>query len=127
MKAALDAEPGEWARQIYRTETGQPISKTLGAHAEKLNAGVSAQIPRESCSFVYHVVQGSGKTEIELSMEGREGIIETVEWMLGDTFAVPAWSKVRHYASPDNTVYFFVLSDRPALESLDMYLVDGAK
>ena len=123
IKEALDTAPGDWASRIYRTAKGQHISKTLGAHAERLNAGKTARVPRESCSFVYHVVQGNGSTKIELSM----GITESVEWTHGDTFAVPAWSRLCHSASSDEDVYFFVLSDRPALENLGMYVSEAVE
>ena len=118
MRQALDAAPGDWASSIYRTAAGEYISKTLGAHAERLNADKTARLPRESCSFVYHVVQGNGSTQIELS----KGTTETVEWTHGDTFAVPAWSRLSHSASSDEDVYLFALSDRPALDSLGMYV-----
>ena len=123
MKQALDTAPGEWASCIYRTAKGEYISRTLGAHAERLNAGKTARLPRESCSFVYHVVQGKGSTNIELS----KGNTESVEWTHGDTFAVPAWSKLSHSASLDEDIYLFVLSDRPALESLGMYVLEAVE
>lgn len=123
MKQALDAAPGDWTYSVYRTAKGQYISKTLGAHAERLNAGKTARVPRESCSFVYHVVQGNGSTKIELC----KGTTETVEWAHGDTFAVPAWSRLCHSALSDVDVYFFVLSDRPALESLGMYVSEAVE
>lgn len=118
MQQRLNAEPGDWAGCNYKTSTGAYISKTLGALAERVNAGKTGGPPRESCSYVYHAVAGNGSTEIELSKGGTE----TVQWQQGDTFAVPAWSRVTHHASSDGDAYLFVLSDRPALDQLGMYV-----
>ena len=121
MQKRLDAEPGGWARCEYKTSKGAYISKTLGAHAERVNAGKTGSPPRESCSYVYHAVVGNGSTEIELSRGGTE----TIQWQQRDTFAVPAWSRVTHHASADGDAYFFVLSDRPALDQLGMFISES--
>ena len=121
MQKRLNAEPGDWARCHYKTSTGAYISKTLGAHAERVKSGKTGSTPRESCSYVYHAVAGNGSTEIEPSRGGTE----TVQWQQGDTFAVPAWSWVTHHASSDGDAYLFVLSDRPALDQLGMYVCES--
>ena len=118
MKKELDKDDVDWSRHIYRKADGGYISKTLGAHAEKVKAGKKSQPRRETLSFVYHVQSGSGRSEIEVF----NGEKMTVEWGKSDTFAVPAWSRISHAADDGQDAYFFVLSDMPVMESLDMYV-----
>ncbi|KIW23708.1 uncharacterized protein PV07_11887 [Cladophialophora immunda] len=117
MKARLDAEDAPWALQHYRSPSGDYISGTLGAHAEKVQAGHQSMPRRDTCSYVYHAHTGSGKSEITTA----SGDIKTVSWGPHDTFAVPAWSRVVHEADGGQDCYLFVLSDRPLLERLKMY------
>lgn len=91
---------------------------TIGAMAMRVRSGAIASPKRDTCSFVFHVVAGKGKTIIKGNKEA------TFEWKRGDTFAVPAWSNITHEASPDEDAYLFVLTDKPLLDNLGMYLVD---
>ncbi len=118
MKERLDSDDADWSRHIYFKDDGGYISKTLGAHAEKVKAGKKSEARRETLSYVYHVQSGSGRTEIELF----SGEKKTVEWGKSDTFAVPAWSRISHEADGGQDAYLFVLSDMPIVESLDMYV-----
>ena len=56
MQKRLHAEPGDWARCEYKTSIGAYISKTLGAHAERVKTGKTGSPPRESCFYVYHAI-----------------------------------------------------------------------
>lgn len=118
-QAALDSQPG--AHAIYHYETGEqghkkPLSRTVGAQAERVDGGRPTESIQESCSFVYHCYDGSGRTELQLA----DGSTTQLEWKKGDTFAVPAWSKRFHISSTDRS-YLFAVNDRPLLENLGMY------
>ncbi|EXJ56369.1 gentisate 1,2-dioxygenase [Cladophialophora psammophila CBS 110553] len=119
MKARLDADAAPWALQHYRNPSGHYISDTLGAHAEKVQAGQQSTPRRDTCSYIYHAHAGSGKTEITTAT----GAMKTVHWGPHDTFVVPAWSRVMHTADSEQDSYLFVLSDRPLLERLKMYSI----
>ena len=118
MKERLDSDDADCSRHIYRKNDGGYISGTLGAHAEKVKAGKKSEPRRETLSYVYHVQSGSGRTEITLF----DGETKTVEWGKSDTFAVPSWSRIVHEVDGEQDAYFFVLSDMPIMESLDMYV-----
>ncbi|OAP59251.1 hypothetical protein AYL99_06549 [Fonsecaea erecta] len=117
MKARLDADSAPWALQHYQSPSGDFISSTLGAHAEKVQAGKQSMGKRDTCSYIYHVHSGHGQTEITTT----SGATKMVRWGPHDTFAVPAWSRIVHTADGEQDCYLFVLSDRPLLVQLKMY------
>lgn len=121
MKAALDGIPGDFASRDYNDATSGtgPISPTLGAMALRINAGTTVRPQRDTCSFVFHIIQGSGKTNISCLKS------TTIQWSKGDTFAVPAWSHIIHDVNAGEDAYLFALTDRPLLDNLDMYILDG--
>jgi gentisate 1,2-dioxygenase len=93
------------------------VSKILGGSAERLNAGSTSPAVRETASSVYHVVQGSGYSEING---------QRFDWKQGDTFCVPAWNKYQHTAAAGSEdVYLYRFHDKPMLTSLGFYRVDG--
>jgi gentisate 1,2-dioxygenase len=122
MKEKLDTRGTDWALEHYRNASGDYISGTLGAHAERIRAGKSSSPRRDTCAYIYHVHKGSGESEI-ITANGEK---TKVCWQLNDTFAVPAWSQIFHTANMEVDAYFFVLSDRPLLETLNMYFTDKA-
>lgn len=129
MQAKLDAQGSSWAQEIYRNPSGAYISGTLGAHAEKVQAGTQSPDRRDTCSYIYHVRSGTGESEIvtaAASTECKEAKPMVVRWGPHDTFAVPAWSRVTHRADEGSDAYLFVLSDRPLIEKLNMYAEGGA-
>ncbi len=91
-------------------DTPCPVSRTIGASAERVDAGTSSPERRETASSVYHVVEGSGQSRI-----GEQ----TLEWQRGDTFAIPAWMPYVHTAN--EKTYFFRFDDRPLLEAVGAY------
>ena len=117
MKNKLDDQGTDWALEHYRDASGDYISGTLGAHAERVAAGKTSPVRRDTCAYIYHVHAGSGHSKITTA----NGQTSTVTWNKHDTFSVPAWSRIAHRASTDENAYFFVLSDRPLLEKLEMY------
>jgi gentisate 1,2-dioxygenase len=83
-----------------------------------VKAGTTSPPRRDTSSYVYHVQSGTGKTIITL-FDGNE---KTVVWERSDTFAVPAWSTVKHVADDRVDSYLFALTDMPLLEGLNMYI-----
>jgi gentisate 1,2-dioxygenase len=71
---------------------------------------------QETASSVYHVISGSGYSDID----GQK-----VEWRQGDTFCIPSWHKYQHFAKPDETVYLYRFHDKPMLTALGFYRVAG--
>ncbi|HYZ15529.1 MAG TPA: cupin domain-containing protein [Candidatus Acidoferrum sp.] len=111
MRARLDAEPGPYAFAEYaHKETGDPISRVIGAGAERLARGASSPLRRETAGVVYHAYSGRGRTQV-----GEH----TLEWRAGDTFCIPAWQPYRHDASHD--AYLFRFDDRPVLTAIGAY------
>lgn len=88
------------------------VSKILGGLAERLNAGCSSPVVKETASSIYHVVSGSG-----WSLIGDEKI----QWKRGDTFCIPSWYTYCHHASPEETVYLYRSHDKPMLSALGFY------
>lgn len=92
------------------------VSKILGGSAERLNAGTTSPAVRETASSVYHIVSGRGYSDVGG---------ERFQWKQGDTFCVPAWNKYQHTAQGDETVYLYRFHDKPMLNSLGFYRVEG--
>lgn len=110
-----DKIPKSWMRAI--SNTCDLVSRILGGSAERLNAGESSPPVRETASSVYHVVEGSGYTEVE----GKK-----LTWERGDTFCIPSWHKYQHFASDGQTVYLYRFDDKPMLKALGFYRVEGS-
>jgi gentisate 1,2-dioxygenase len=91
--------------------TGEPVLPTMSASMQLLRPCVRTRAHRHTASAVYHVVRGSGASEIG----GRR-----VEWGKGDTFALPTWALHHHEnPGPDDAV-LFSFSDAPVLERLGL-------
>ncbi|KAH8819012.1 RmlC-like cupin domain-containing protein [Xylogone sp. PMI_703] len=117
MKRKLDLQCDDYVQDTYRRPDGSHVSSTLGAHALRLKAGKTSTPARSTCSFVFHVQAGSGRTAIE----GANGETKTLSWTVRDTFAVPSWSRITHIADEAVDAYLVSLSDMPLLENLNMY------
>ncbi|KAK8093380.1 hypothetical protein PG997_000065 [Apiospora hydei] len=136
VQRSLNSQPGNHAIYHYTLPaytlsptsdgsipTNSPLSRTIGAQAERIQAGTASPPIRESCSFVYHCFEGSGRTLLTLA----DGVgKEEVHWKRGDTFAVPAWSERVHVADAgDAASYLFAVNDLPLLRNLGMYKREG--
>ena len=105
----------------YSSE-GAPLSTTLGAQAEMIEAGHQTTESQESISLMYHIYEGVGQTTI-ISPGGKS---EVIEWEANDTFCVPAWSKLIHLNKNDKEpAYLFAVNDRPLLDNLGFYTKAG--
>jgi gentisate 1,2-dioxygenase len=112
MERSLRAEPGAYALVPYLQRVGgQAISRSLGAYAERIDAGTSSPVRQSTVSHVYVVRSGRGRT-----IAGSK----TIEWEPGDTFAIPTWEAFHHEAL-DGTAYLFAMHDRPLIDALGYY------
>jgi gentisate 1,2-dioxygenase len=119
MQGQLDADPQPFAAREYRRrDTGDAVSRTMGAQAERLDAGHTSPSRRETASAIYHVVKGSGSSTIGDT---------TIEWSEHDTFVVPAWHAFEHTNGGSETAYFVRYDDVPFLRALDLYRTEEPK
>jgi len=117
MKEGLDGAEGNWVSRPYLKADGSEVSRILGGSAERLNVGTSSPAIQETASSVYHVIEGSGYSEINGEM---------MTWKRGDTFCIPAWYKYKHFAAEKGeTVYLYRFDDKPMLKALGFYRVEG--
>lgn len=117
VEKALNDTKSQYALYHYAFEDGRPLSQTLSAQAERIEAGTTSPSSQETVSFVYHVVEGEGYSII--SSPGTEKPSK-VTWTAKDTFAVPAWSQITHTSSPDANSFLFAINDRPMVNSLGL-------
>ncbi|KAJ5636952.1 RmlC-like cupin domain-containing protein [Penicillium longicatenatum] len=117
--ASLDADLStSYTKYEYRFEDGSHLSRTLSAQAERVAAGSTTAKSQETCSFVYHVYEGTGYSSIA-TPGGKE---EKVEWKEKDTFSVPAWSSISHTCTmPNGQAYLFAINDKPIVEALGLW------
>jgi len=111
MQARLDAESGPYAYAEYEHRAnGGPISRVIGAAAERIARGSSSPTRRETAGVIYHVYRGRGMTTVGTAQ---------LKWEKGDTFCIPSWMPYRHEASKDT--FLFRYDDRPVLEAIGAY------
>lgn len=117
VQEALDSSAAGHATYAYHKKDGSPFSTTLGMQAERLSANACSDQSQNSSSYIYHVVEGKGRTVIETP----SGDKTTFNWDSRDTFAVPAWSKIQHFNESDtNVVYLVAVNDGPFLNLLQL-------
>ncbi|KAJ5662861.1 hypothetical protein N7507_003592 [Penicillium longicatenatum] len=116
MKAQLDQDQSNWTIQRYLKEDGREVSRIIGGCAERLNASTSSPARRESTSAVYHIIAGSGTSQVG---------DQTLTWKTGDTFCIPSWYKYQHFANEGETVYFYRFDDKPMITALGWYRTEG--
>ena len=116
MQARLEAEPGGYAFAEYvHKRTGGPISRVIGAAAERIAGKTSSPTRRETAGIVYHVYEGRGVTRVG---------DRTLEWERGDTFCIPSWAPYRHEAH--RNTYLFRYDDRPVLDAIGAYRAESS-
>ena len=110
----LDAAPagadGAKTVRYVNPLTGGPVMPSLDCYARRLVAGKPTRPRRMLCSQLCLAVSGAGRSTV-----GEE----TFEWSRHDVFTVPQWSWARHEALGGDAD-LFVVTDRPARESLDL-------
>lgn len=71
---------------------------------------------QDSSSFIYHCYEGAGRTEIKPP----SGKKMALDWQARDTFAIPAWSKVKHINTSEQVTYLVAVHDGPFLDLLGL-------
>ncbi|KAI9162787.1 Gentisate 1,2-dioxygenase [Paramyrothecium foliicola] len=118
VQAILDSQKGAYAVHHYKKKKdGSQLSTTLGVQAERLAPGASSDVLQDSSSFIYHCIEGKGRTTVEPP----SGESQVFEWSSQDTFAVPAWSKIQHFNdSSSEPAYLFAGNDNPFIDLLGL-------
>ena len=96
--------------EYINPETAGPVLPTLSAFMQYLPTGFRGETYRTTAAWVYHAVEGSGRTVVGET---------TLEWGPRDIFVVPAWQPHQHEA--DQASYLFSFSDRGVHKKLGLY------
>ncbi len=91
-------------------ETGEDVLPIMGFTAMMLSAGQSDTPPLRSSSAAFHVVKGSGETEING---------QVIKWGPKDTFTAPVFADITHRA--DDESFLIRVHDRPLQTKLGYY------
>ena len=81
-----------------------------------LRPGVRTRAHRETSSAVYHVVGGTGFTEVDGAR---------IEWGEGDFFAVPPRALHAHGNAGTGPAVLYSVQDVPLLKTLGFYRVEA--
>jgi gentisate 1,2-dioxygenase len=93
--------------------TGGPIMPTISCRISRLRPGFDGAAHRHTSSTIFHVVSGSGRTEVD-------GIV--LEWKDKDVFAVPGWAVHRHINTVGNgDAVLMSYTDEPVHRALGVY------
>jgi gentisate 1,2-dioxygenase len=118
VQEALDGDKSApYAVYTYLQKDGSPISKIIGAEAERIGANSTSPTRQETISRVFHVYDGQGYSKIE----DVKGNVKILNWSRSDTFAVPSWCRITHHNEHNEPTYLFSYSDKPLLENLGLY------
>jgi len=92
-------------------ETGESAMPVMGFTALMIRPGETVKPPLRSSSAIFHVIKGTGKTNIDG---------DTMNWTNKDTFSVPVFSKIEHSAG-DEPAFLIYAHDTPLQEKLGYY------
>lgn len=92
--------------------TGGPVFPTISCKVSLLRAGFDGVARQHTASTIYHVIRGSGATDID-------GV--WLNWTDKDIFAVPGWSPYHHHVSSSGDAVLFGYNDEPVLRALGVY------
>lgn len=98
--------------------TGGYTYPTMSCEVQLFKAKETTRAHRHTSTAIYHVFQGRGRTRVG------EGYLE---WKKGDTFVVPLWQWHCHENVAHDEAVLFSLSDRPVIESLQLYREEAAE
>ncbi len=109
--ASGDLDPCDGVKMEYvNPETSGPVLPTLSAFMQVLPAGFRGESQRTTAAWVYHCVEGEGRTIVGET---------TLEWGAKDIFVIPAWYPHRHEAGAESFLYSF--SDKGVHQKLGLY------
>ena len=91
---------------------------TIDCRVQWLRPGEATQTHRHTSSTIYHVMQGAGITVA--SKDKNNG--NPMAWTTQDCFVIPSWHW-HHFRNDSQTepAILFSVTDRPVLESLNLY------
>jgi gentisate 1,2-dioxygenase len=101
----------------YVDAAGRSVVPALSCFLQMLRPGVTTRAHRETSSAVYHVVSGSGSTEID-------GVRH--EWTEGDFLAIPPRAAHAHGNAGGAPAILFSFQDVALLKALGLYRVEPA-
>lgn len=101
---------GFYGRRVTLEAASMP---TIGLVVERLNGGVQTRAYRTTANIVFHVMEGTGESQIG----GEE-----FAWQRGDTFVAPCWNAISHKAQSD--AQLFAMSDEPLLRFSKYYRME---
>lgn len=96
--------------EYVNPETAGPVLPTLSAFMQLLPAGFRGETYRSTAAWVYHAVEGSGRTIVGDRI---------LEWGPKDIFVVPAWFPHRHETDGESFLYSF--SDKGVHQKLGLF------
>ena len=105
----IDACHGVKMEYINPDNAG-PVLPTLSAFMQQLPAGFRGENYQSTAAWVYHAVEGQGRTIVGDKI---------LEWGPKDIFVVPAWYPHRHEAESASFLYSF--SDKGVHEKLGLF------
>ena len=109
--AGTGADPVHGIKMEYvNPETAGPVLPTLSAFMQLLPTGFRGEAYRTTAAWVYHAVEGSGRTVVGTTV---------LEWGPKDIFVIPAWYTHRHEADSESYLYSF--SDKGLHQKLGLY------
>lgn len=111
---AAGCGPREPVQLAYvNPRTGAECLPTLGFSAMMLRPGEEIALPRRSASVVFHVVEGSGESQVD----GTD-----ISWSQADTFAAPTHAAIALCnRSVKEPAFLFVVDDAPMQRRLGIY------
>lgn len=114
MKEAGNPDPCHGYKLMYVNPVdGKSAIPTMGAFMQLLPKGFDSSAYRSTDATVFSVIEGTGKSKI-----GNK----TFNWGPNDTFVVPSWHYVQHFA--DDECILFSYSDRPVQQALGLWRQD---
>lgn len=113
VQESLDASEGPYAKYIYPFNKTALLARTLGAQAERIDAGRQSPLRQDSASYVFHAYMGQGYTQL--------GDETKLHWKANDTFVIPSWTPFTHCSTGSGPAYLFSFTDSPFLEALGLY------
>jgi gentisate 1,2-dioxygenase len=116
-RAAGEPDPFDDVLMEYLDPTtGRSVVPAVGCYLQMLRPGVRTRAHRETSSAVYHVVAGTGFTEVD-------GVRH--EWSEGDFLAVPPRALHAHGNTGRAPAILYSLQDVPMLKALGFYRMDA--
>ena len=104
-------DPHDGARLAY------PALPTLACGLSLLRPGRITVRRRRMCACLYHVAEGSGRTQVGDRL---------IEWSRGDTFTVPLWQWHHHENTSGADAVLFSMNDVPLMRSLQLFRQESA-